>query len=218
MYKPGFGVLAVKWAGANSAIGRGTDHPWHGPAPAVVRGGGELDDRVKGRGDKVGELHLDHGPQPHERHTGGGADKTQFGQGRVEHAARTKLGLKVLGDLEGAAKTAGNIFAHHQHVGVAPHFLAQPFADGGDVGERAVDGPGAALLAAALICAGKAEVAAGCACCGHGAYTPSVTVAGSGSGLASANSTAAAISSSQRAWIADNSASVATPSRSSLSA
>ncbi len=184
VHKPGLGVLAVKGAGANAAVGRRADHPRHGPVPAIVRGGGKLDDGVKGRGDEVGKLHLDHRAQPHQRHPAGRADKAQLGQRHVDHAAGAELGFEVLGDLERAAKAAGDVLAHQQHVGVAAHLLAQRLADRRDVGKGAIAG-GVVDAPETKVAPRRAWRCVG-GCGGHGAYTPSVTVSGAGSGLASA--------------------------------
>jgi hypothetical protein len=97
-------------------------------------GGGKLDDAVEGSRDEIGKLHLDHRTQPHQRHAGRRADKAKLRNWRVDHTARPELRLQPFRDLERAAKVAGDVLAHDEHVRVAAHLLAQRLADGGDVG------------------------------------------------------------------------------------
>ena len=115
-----------------------------------MRGGGKLHDAVEGRADEIGELHLDHRPQAHQRHAGGHAREAQLGDRRVDHPPRAKLLLEALGDLERAAEIAGDILTQQQHLRVTPHLLAQGLADGRDVGQDAAF--------AALICLGEAKI------------------------------------------------------------
>ena len=64
------------------------------------------DDLVRRRVEVVGELDLDHRPQPVGRHADRGADDAAFGDRRVEHARLAVLGLQPFGAAEHAAEVA----------------------------------------------------------------------------------------------------------------
>ncbi len=124
------------------------------PLPAIVVVGRILDDGVEGRGDEIGELHFDDRTQPHQRHARGRAHKAGLGDGHVLDPPVAKFVRKAFGDLEGPAKITADVLAHHQHIQVAPHLLAQRLADGRDVGQFAI-------TICRLLCIGKAKVVAG---------------------------------------------------------
>ena len=69
------------------------------------------------RADEVGELHLDHRTQSHQRHAGRHAGKAELGDRRVHHAARSEFGFESAGHLERAAEVAGDVFAEHEDRG-----------------------------------------------------------------------------------------------------
>jgi hypothetical protein len=123
----------------------------------VVRGG-ELHDGVEAGCDEVCELNLDDRPQPHERHAAGGGDVGVLGHRHVPDPEVAELCCQALRHLEGAAELATDVCAENQDVVVATHLLGESLGDGVDVAQRAA----------------------------HSANTPSVTLAGSGSGLTSA--------------------------------
>ena len=137
MDKPGFGVLAVEGAGTNPAIARCANYPRYRSLPAVVVGRRILDNAVKGGADKIGELHLNHWPQAHQRHAGGCAHKGCLTHGHVEDSSGPELFFQPFGYFKGTTKAAPNIFAHHQHIRIARHRFAQGFADRRNVGELA---------------------------------------------------------------------------------
>ncbi len=59
--------------------------------PAVAALGGEIHDLVEAAGDEIGELHLGHRAQPHERGADGRAHDGRFGDGRIHHAPRAEV-------------------------------------------------------------------------------------------------------------------------------
>ena len=133
--EPRLRVLAVEGAGAQAAIARRADHPRHRCAPAVVVGGGELDDAVKATRNKVGELHLDYRPHPHQRHAGAHADEGVLAHGSVEDAFGRVFVGKRLGHFEGAAEGSGHILAEDDHLRIARQFYIERLGDRGDVGQ-----------------------------------------------------------------------------------
>jgi hypothetical protein len=75
-------------------------------------GGGVLHNAVEGCRNKVCELHLNHGPQTHQRHAVGDAHKSQLRHRHIEDTAFAKLLGEAFGDLERTAKAASNILPH----------------------------------------------------------------------------------------------------------
>ena len=96
----------------------------HRVAGPVVVLGQHVDDRVERAGDEVGELVLDHRPQPDQRGTGGQAGEPGLGDGGVHHPQRPELVQETLGHLEGAAVLA-DVLADEEDVGITIHLVIQ---------------------------------------------------------------------------------------------
>ncbi|AMM19280.1 hypothetical protein AX769_02925 [Frondihabitans sp. PAMC 28766] len=130
MREVGLGALLVVLDGADvTAVGH-PDHDGHRlPALVPVLQLGQLRrDLVEAGEDEAVELDLADGPEAVHGQADRGADDARLGQGRVDHAAATELGLQPLGDAEDAPERA-DVLAHEQHSRVVEHRLAQARVD-----------------------------------------------------------------------------------------
>ena len=143
-------------------------------------------DLVHGEEGEVDEEDLHHGAHPRDGGADAGADDARLGDGGVDDALRSELGVQALGDLVGAAALA-DADADAEHRWVAGHLLAQGLVHGVPVEQ------GPPLLR------GRRG-----GCGGHGGswWTKAST---SGSGLVRANSRAASMAASTSASTASTS-------------
>ena len=102
------GALAVRLAAVDAAAARHADRDRRGEVAgrAVAQPRRLGHDLVRRRVEVVGELHLDHRPQPVGGHADRRADDAAFGDRRVEHARLAVLGLQPFGAAEHAAEVA----------------------------------------------------------------------------------------------------------------
>ena len=116
----------------NAAARWRTNHHRHRGVPPVAAFGREVHNLVEAAGNKIGELHLGHRPQPHEARANSRAHDGGFRNRRVHHAPLTEALDEARGHLEGAAVDA-NIFANQEDAGVALHLFPQTFPDGFEI-------------------------------------------------------------------------------------
>ena len=109
------------------------DRAFHLATRHVVRLGRRVDDLVDRLHGEVERHEFDDRLQPGHRRADADAGKAVLGDRRIDHAPRAEFLQEALGHLVGAL-IFGNLFAHHEHISVAPHLLghriAQGFADG----------------------------------------------------------------------------------------
>src|SRR5687768_18357485 len=98
-------TLAVERAAAGSATGRQADGDWARHLGAPIQGSGIIDDLIKARHRKVGELHLDDGPHAFDCRPDGHANHGIFTDRRVDHPSGKTL-RQVFGGLESASESA----------------------------------------------------------------------------------------------------------------
>ena len=168
------GVLRVERPARETAAGRAAHDHRHGRAGPVVLLGGHGHELVPGDGDEVRELHLGDGPHADERGAGATADDRDLGQRRVDDPPFAELLLETLRHLERSAEGA-DVLADQEDALVAAHLLAEPVRDRLQVG---LDGH-----------VGLPEVRR-VELFGLGEDAVEDASSGSGSGLASARSTA----------------------------
>ena len=105
----------------------------HLAAGHVQRLGGGIDDLVDRLHGEVEGHELDDRLQAGHRRTDADAGKAMLGDRRIDDALVAEFLQQTLGDLVGAL-ILRDLFAHDEHIRVAPHFLghgvAQRFADG----------------------------------------------------------------------------------------
>ena len=99
-------------------------------AVGPVAGSGRLADELIDRGpDEIGELDLRDCPLASECGSESDADYGSFGQWRVDDPVFAELFQQALGGEEHAS-TGTHVFTHHEHGGIALHFLTEGFPYG----------------------------------------------------------------------------------------
>ena len=126
-------ILAVLGADARGRTVRSAEHDLdaHLSARHVARLGGRIDQMVHRLHGEIEGHEFDHRLEAGERGPDAEPGKAVLGDRRIDDAAGAEFLQQALGDLVGAL-IFGDLFAHHEHVAVAPHLLrhgvAQRFA------------------------------------------------------------------------------------------
>ena len=118
----------MKGPGAGASAPGGADDKRHLRSPAVVGGGGVLDDGVEAGGDEVSELDLDHRLQAHHCSSVGKSDEGPFTHGSIEDSFFTEFIPEPGGSREGAAEFS-DIFAEDEDAVIELHLLVQGLVD-----------------------------------------------------------------------------------------
>ena len=114
-----------------SGTGRHADHQRHRKLPArhVAQHGRSVDDRIQRQQAEVDRHHFHDRAHAAECCANAGADKAEFGQGRIADALGPEFIEQTLGHSVGAA-VATDILAHQEDPGIVLHCLTQGFAHG----------------------------------------------------------------------------------------
>ena len=134
---PGRIILAVLGGDAGGGAVRPAEHDRaaHLAARHVQRLGRGVDDLVDRLHGEIEGHEFDDRLQAGHRRTDADAGKAMLGDRRIDHAPGAEFLQQALADLVGAL-IFRDLFAHQEHVGVAPHLL------GHRVAQRVADGHG----------------------------------------------------------------------------
>ncbi len=122
-------------AGGRTVRSAEHDRAAHLSAGHVQRLRRGVDDLVYRLHGKVEGHELDDRLQPRHRRADADTGEAMFGDRRIDDAFGAEFLQQALRDLVGAL-IFGDLFAHHEHIGVAPHLL------GHSVAQRLADGHG----------------------------------------------------------------------------
>ena len=128
------GVLGMEGTATHVAPTGTAHHHRRREEGAISRRRHVVGQHVVGIGDEVDELHLDHGPQPHVRGAGRGADDADLGDRAVDDARFPEFRQQALSDLE-RATVRTDVLTNHEDVRIALHLLEQSLANGLEVGD-----------------------------------------------------------------------------------